>query len=211
MRFYGLGVVGLMLLGLITGCGGSADPVAEKPQGEVQPAGFDQLLPPMERKPRVETPQEFGDARTTVEGFLKALSRRNESQVAHLLTTKARNEAASHGFGVRALGSETARFEIAAAKPYAFENGVQGQEVSCTWHDHDEQGAPQSFSASWLLKQEEGNWRVCGMKSPLPGSATTIVFNFEDFASMEANQRLAEAEMQRQSDATAQAGNDMQR
>jgi len=206
------------LLGFVAvfcgGCGENLVATAEKPAsdtdkqaGKEDPNASHTALPAVPRKPRVDAPQEFGDPRATVEGFLTALSRRNETQVAHLLSQKARDEAASHGFGVRALGSDSARFKVGVAHAFAFETGGHGAEVACTWHDKDEQGAPQSFTATWILRQEEGQWRVAGMKAPLPGSSTTVVLNFEDFASMEANQRLAEAEINgRPAESTAAAG-----
>ena len=72
-----------------------------------------------------------------------------------------------------------------------------GARVACTWTDLDEEGQAKTDVAIWVLRCEEGKWRVAGVAAQVfPGEAP-LLLNFEDPEDMFRKQQWVREEIRR--------------
>lgn len=173
------------ILALCSGCGETPPaapapvvPVAKRPKPNYAPVGRDYATP-------VET----------VDAFLAALRSGDSPQVSHLLSAKAREEAARLGFAIRSPGSARAKYVVGEVVHVSDAQSGDGAHVHCTWTDFDEQGLEHSFEVAWIVRREESQWRIAGMSARLPGEVEPVVMNFEDLQALQQARQTAEARL----------------
>lgn len=133
-----------------------------------------------------------GPAAATYE-FLESLRTGNDEKATAMLSTVAREKAASLNRSVTPPASDTARFTVGSVD-YV---GDSGARVSCTWTDLDEEGHPRTDTAVWVLRRESEGWRVVGVAAKIFPDKDPVVLNFEDPEDMFRQQQWVRAEMQR--------------
>jgi len=125
--------------------------------------------------------------------FLEALRTGNDDKAVRMLSTVAREKAASLNRNVTPAASDTARFGVGKVE-YV---GEYGARVACTWTDLDEEGKPSTDTAVWVLRRESEGWRIAGVAAKVFPDHDPIVLNFEDPEDLLRQQQWVRAEMQR--------------
>ena len=123
--------------------------------------------------------------------FLEALRTGNDEKATAMISTVAREKAASLNRNVTPPASDTARFTIGKVE-YVGEDGAQ---VACTWTDLDENGQPRTDTAVWVLRRESEGWRIVGVAAKIFPDRDPVVLNFEDPEDMLRQQQWVREEM----------------
>lgn len=137
-----------------------------------------------------------GPAAATYE-FLEALRTGNDEKAGSMLSTLAREKAASMNRSVTPPASDTARFTIGKVD-YVSDDGAR---VACTWTDIDEDGQAKSDDAIWVLRREEDGWRVAGVAALIFPGEPPLMLNFEDPEDMFKKQQWVREEFRRRIEA----------
>jgi hypothetical protein len=125
--------------------------------------------------------------------FLEALRTGNDDKAVRMLSTVAREKAASLNRNVTPAASDTARFAVGKVEY----KGEYGARVACTWTDRDEEGKWSTDTAVWVLRREAEGWRIAGVAAQVFPDHDPIVLNFEDPEDLLKQQQWVRAEMQR--------------
>lgn len=133
--------------------------------------------------------------------FLEAVRTGDDAKAAQMLTPTARQKTAEMQIVVAPPGSPTAKFEVTEFEMVS----EDGAHVASTWSDVDEQGNRHSDQILWILRREPEGWRVAGMATKIFEDELPIILNFEDPQDMMRKQKLAEEEMARRTQNTANA------
>ncbi|MDX1943911.1 MAG: hypothetical protein SFU86_00780 [Pirellulaceae bacterium] len=180
MRGLSLVIMLFVAVGL-AGCGGGgSQPIAGgNGQPERQPVAV----------PASATPDQV------VSVFLGALRSGDKPTTAHLLTTKAREETAKHGWAVDPKGSPNTKYEIHAAE--ILPDNPNGSHVTSVWTETFDDGTI-TYQIVWVLRKETPGWRIAGMALELVPGQPPAFLNFEDPADMERKQQEAIAAAEKQ-------------
>ncbi len=108
-----------------------------------------------------------------VNKFLEALKSADDQMVAFLLTTKACDEIHRRDMVIQPPGKPGARYQIGEVE---YAPGKTGAYVNSSW---TEDGS-EPYEIVWIMRSEEGAWRVAGMAASLDPSQEPLVLNFED-------------------------------
>ncbi len=139
-----------------------------------------------------------------VGSFLNALQTGDDKAAAALLTTKAREETASHDMVVEPPGAPNATYAVGRVQHP--DGNPDAAYVSCVWSEKFENGEAESYEVVWVLRREGAGWRVAGMATQLADSEEPVFLDFEDLTAMENAVQKAEAPRSPQrADAQAQA------
>jgi ketosteroid isomerase-like protein len=174
-------VLALLMFGgsSMVGCGRSSGP-GEVQSSQAEKATVNQpqtASAPAPATPKAPTLQELtADPQKCVAAFLEAIRQGDDERILQLYTTKARAEASSLGEHFAPKGSDTARFEVGKVE-YLDANSAR---VSAIWTDLDENGQPQSDEAIWMVRKEEGGWRVAAMAVKVFEGDEYLFLDFED-------------------------------
>jgi hypothetical protein len=133
-----------------------------------------------------------------VHEFLEALRTGNDEKASKMLSTVARQKAASLNRNMTPPASDTARFAIGKVE-YINDDGAR---VSCTWTDLDEDGKPKTDEAIWVLRREEAVWRVAGVAAQIFPGEPPLLLNFEDPEDMFKKQQWVREEIRRRMEAS---------
>jgi hypothetical protein len=142
------------------------------------------------------------EAAKVVRKFLQAVKSGDETTSNDLLTPLAREKTSELDMAVAPMGSESASFTVGDVK-LPEEGGGQLAHVASTWTDIDDEGQTHTDEVLWVLRHEEGNWRIGGMATKVFEDQPLLLLNFEDPADMRRKQQLAEAELERRARAEA--------
>jgi len=103
----------------------------------------------------------------------------------------------------KSIRTRTTKFEVGKFEYVTPEK--DGAHVACVWIDRDEKGTEYKHDVIWVLRKEDGGWRIVGMITrPFPDK-DPVVFNYEDIPSLvqaknfiqtESERREAEAQRQ---------------
>ncbi|MCS7237479.1 MAG: hypothetical protein NZ899_04320 [Thermoguttaceae bacterium] len=179
--------VGLLLAGVLAGCGGGS--TGTTPEGKeasaasVQAPAKAESQPPAGRSASNESTTKkpslaelTADPRACVAAFLEAIRQGDDQQILQLYTAKARQEASSLGEHFAPRGSDTAKYQVGEVE-YLDANSAR---VKAVWTDLDEQGKPQSDEALWMVRKEPGGWRVAAMAVKVFEGDEYLFLDFED-------------------------------
>lgn len=160
-----------------TGCGSGNSETAGTPPSLENQATVKSSVP-VTTKSNVILPT---DPKEIVGVFLDAMRSGNAEQLAALFTTAARSEIARQGISIAPPGSEKATFVI---------DGVVERDgnvlVSSTWTEPSAGGVPaEEMEVVWVLRKENGNWRICEMAVDAGEDQELEVVNFEKLESPE--------------------------
>lgn len=125
--------------------------------------------------------------------FLEALRTGNDEKAVRMMSTVAREKAASLNRNVTPAASDTARFTVGKVD-YVGENGAR---VACTWTDLDDEGKLSTDTAVWVLRREDEGWRIAGVAAKVFPDHDPVVLNFEDPDDLLRQQQWVRAEMLR--------------
>jgi ketosteroid isomerase-like protein len=128
-----------------------------------------------------------------VAAFYEALRKGDDSAIAGLLTEKAKAETAKSGLGIQSQASQGLRYEIRETEFVT--EALDGAYVSSLWTEPGPDGQLVSTEVVWVLRKEQGGWRVSGMATPLADGQTPLLFNFEDPEDMQEKKAYAEAHL----------------
>jgi hypothetical protein len=131
----------------------------------------------------------------TVSAFLKAAQTGDKPLLAALLSTIARAETAKNGINFQLDSYQNSKFEVGK---YEFVTPEKdGAHVDCVWIDRDKEANEYKHDVIWVLRKEEGGWRIVGMITrPFPDK-DPVVFNYEDIPSLVQAKNFIEAESNR--------------
>ena len=172
----------LVLVGMgLVGCSGGSTPAAGQAaaQPEAQPVAV-----PVDAAPD-----------QVVSVFLSALRNGDKPTTANLLTTRAREETAKHGWAVDPKGSPNTKYQIHAAE--ILPENPNGSHVTSVWTETYDDGTI-TYQIVWVLRRETPGWRIAGMALELVPGQPPAFLNFEDPADMERKQLEAIAAAERQ-------------
>lgn len=122
---------------------------------------------------------------------MEAVRTGNDEKATQMLSSVAREKAASLNRNVTPPASDTARFTVGKVD-YV---GDDGARVACTWTDLDEEGQPKTDTAVWALRRESEGWRIAGVAAKVFPDHDPIVLNFEDPEGMFRTQQWIREEM----------------
>ncbi len=125
-------------------------------------------------KPTIE--ELTADPQSCVAAFLEAIRQGDDRQILQLYTAKAREEATALGEHFAPRGSDTAEFEVGEVQ---FLDAVSAR-VKAVWTDINENGRPQSDEAIWMVRKEQGGWRVAAMAVKVFDGDEYLFLDFED-------------------------------
>lgn len=177
--------IAAVLAVLVSGCGktDSNPSTASTGTEAAAPAGDNVAQSETKLEPPAAAAQEF----------LEALRTGNDEKASQMLTSLAREKTASLNRNVTPPASDTARFSVGKVD-YINNDGAR---VACTWTDLDEEGQAKTDVAIWVLRCEEGKWRVAGVAAQVfPGEAP-LLLNFEDPEDMFRKQQWVREEIRR--------------
>jgi hypothetical protein len=120
-----------------------------------------------------------------------------------MLTPLALKRTAEHELSVAPPGSPTAEFTVG---DIAYIEGG-GAHVASTWSDVDATGNRRSDTLVWMLRREEGGWRIAGLGTMVFPDQPPLFLNFEDPEDMLRKQQLTEDEITRRAAEAAAATN----
>jgi len=138
-----------------------------------------------------------------VSTFLKAAQAGNKPLLEALLSTVARTETAKNNITFQVDSYQNSKFDVGKYEYVTPEK--DGAHVACVWIDRDEKGNEYKHDVIWVLRKEEGGWRIVGMITRPFADKDPVVFNYEDIPSLvqaknfiqeESERREAEAERQ---------------
>lgn len=171
-RTLGLFVLGLLLVG---GPGCSKAPQTAETPAPASAAGH--VEPPPPGMPDKDAPPD-----KAVSTFLKALQTGDKPLLEALLSTVARTETTKNNINFQVASYQNSKFEVGKFEFVTPEK--DGAHVACVWIDRDEQGTEYKHDVIWVLRKEEGGWRIVGMITrPFPDK-DPVVFNYEDIPSL---------------------------
>jgi hypothetical protein len=128
--------------------------------------------------------------------FLEAVRTGNDEKASQMLSTVAREKAASLNRSVTPPASDTAKFTLGKVK-YINEDGAQ---VESNWTDADDDGQQRSDTAVWVLRREQQGWRVVGVAAEIFPNEPPLILNFEDPDDMIKQQQWVREEIRRRSE-----------
>ena len=131
--------------------------------------------------------------------FLHALRTGDDRKATEMLSTVAREKMAAQNRNVTPTASDTASFAIGAVD-YVNDDGAR---VVCHWTDLDEERQPKTDKAVWVLRREQGVWRIAGVAYQLFPGEEPLLLNFEDPEDMFRQQQWGREEIRRRTDADA--------
>ncbi len=144
----------------------------------------------------VAQPAESPD--TVVNQFLTAVQAGDDATAEKTLTAEALKATQEEGMVVSPPGSSTAQFKVG---PVEIVEG--GAHVLSTWTD-GESSERRTDEIIWVLKIDQGAWRIAGMITKVFPDLPPVVLDFEDPADMQQQQRLVQEEFVRRAEAEAQ-------
>ncbi len=177
--------IAALLAVLVSGCSKTSTETSATPAGNEAVAPADSEVAQSETK--LEAPA------AAAQEFLEALRTGNDEKASAMLTSVAREKTASLNRNVTPPASDTAKFSVGKVD-YINNDGAR---VACTWTDLDEEGQPKTDVAIWVLRCEEGKWRIAGVAAQVfPGEAP-LLLNFEDPEDMFRKQQWVREEIRR--------------
>jgi hypothetical protein len=133
-----------------------------------------------------------------VREFLEAVRLGDDTKAQSMLTALARKKTTEMNMVVAPPGSDTAKYEVGAMQ--MAEDGTA--RVASVWSDLDHEGKRRTDEITWILRQEDNQWRIVGMATRIMPEQGPVVLNFEKPQEMLAAQRQAEeAAARREADA----------
>jgi len=177
--------IAAVLAVLVSGCSKTNTETSATPAGNeaVAPASSEVA----ENETKLEPPA------AAAQEFLEALRTGNDDKASEMLTSVAREKTASLNRNVTPPASDTAKFSVGKVD-YINNDGAR---VACTWTDLDEEGQAKTDVAIWVLRCEQGKWRIAGVAAQVfPGEAP-LLLNFEDPEDMFRKQQWVREEIRR--------------
>ncbi len=168
--------LGVLFVGL-TGCGGSTP--APAPAAQAAVAGPDQ----------------------TVKQFLEAVRSGDDATAQSMLTKLAQQKTKEMDMVVAPPGSDTAQFEVGQVQ----QSSDGTARVQSTWSDLDHEGSRRTDQIEWILRPENGQWRIVGMATQIFPDQGPVVLNFENPQEILEKTRQAEQAVAQPSGQTRQA------
>jgi hypothetical protein len=164
--------VALLVSAGVTGCGQSESnaPTAAAPTSEA-----------------TATAQAAGPA-DAVHEFLEAVRLGDDAKAQGMLTELAQKKTTEMNMVVAPPGSDTAKFEVGAMQ--MAEDGTA--RVASVWSDLDHEGKRRTDQITWILRQENSQWRIVGMATQIMPDQGPVVLNFENPQELLEKQRQAE-------------------
>lgn len=177
------------VVGILAGCGGDAPPASDggdsasgdssEPSAAMQPA---------EQTESTVTVVENGVGTEPAQAaavFLDSLRSGNVQAINGILTELAQQEVAKSSWGMEPVGTPEGRFEIGRVG-YPYEDKSVAL-VECTWVEPPVPNeAPISMDIVCEVHKETAGWRISGIAVTVPGTADTLVLDFEDAAALDA-------------------------
>jgi hypothetical protein len=166
---------------IFAGCGDSTRPdqaaqsVAEAPETQADRPTNEQT------NERMGSEAEGGNTNSPSEAvaqFYEALRSGQDSEIAALLTDKARAETANSGLDIQSQGS--ARLEYELGEVQFVDEAMQGAHVRSLWIDFTPDGERVGTEVIWVLRQQADGWRIAGMATQVIEDELPLLFNFED-------------------------------
>jgi hypothetical protein len=193
---------------LLTGCGGGGSPpaaaIAENPATQAAPAPAAPAAAATPTPPRqpVAIPASAAPDQV-VSLFLDSLRKGDEATTAHLLTAKAREETAKHGYAVAPESAPNASYKVAQAQ--ILPENPNGAHVTSIWTETYQEQQPDgslvdqaiTYEIVWVLRNEApSGWRIAGMAVEIVPGQDPEFMNFEDPLDMERKRTAAIAAQQ---------------
>ena len=175
-----------LLLGGLVGCGGSG---ADAPTASVAGDAAAKTV-----TVAAKTPAE------AVQSFLEAVRLGNDDVAGKMLTKLAQQKTAEMEMVVSPPGSDTATFSLGKVELV----GGDGAQVDSTWTDLDQDGDKRTDHITWILRLENGEWRIAGMATKIFQDQDPVVLNFENPQEMIDKQQAAEEEAMRRANDQSQ-------
>ena len=177
-----------LLLGSLVGCSSGS--------GDAPTASMDGDAPSKAVEVVSKTPAE------AVQSFLEAVRLGNDDVAGLMLTKLAQQKTAEMEMVVAPPGSDTATFTLGKVEMI----GTDGAQVDSEWTDLDQEGNKRTDYITWILRQENEQWRIAGMATKIFQDQDPVVLNFENPQEMLDKQQAAEEEaMQRANDQSKEA------
>jgi hypothetical protein len=185
-------LAGLFVLGLILVAGSAC---SKGPAPTAEPAAQASAEPAHVEPPPPGMPDKADSPDKTVVAFLKAAQTGNKPLLTALLSTTARAETAKNNINFELDSYQNSKFTVGK---YEFVTPEKdGAHVACLWIDRDNDGTEYKHDVIWVLRKEEGGWRLVGMITrPFPDKGA-VIFNYEDIPSLERAKNFIETESQR--------------
>jgi hypothetical protein len=185
-------MIGVSLAALVlAGCGGSPQGSSPETQhGVSQSDNTPHTLRASVTAPPVLANSSPGDV---VAAFYEALRRGDNATIASLLTDKAKAETARSGLSIQSQASKGLQYEIRETE-FVTEQ-MDGAHVGSVWSEPGSDGQLTSTEVVWILRREQGCWRISGMATSLAEGELPLVFNFEDPEDMQQKRSYAEAHL----------------
>jgi len=131
-----------------------------------------------------------------VYAFLEAVRTGDDAKTAEMLTPLARQKTAEHNMVVAPPGSDTARFELEEAE--SLPGGCA--RVASRWIDVDQTGETRTDHMAWMLRKEEGGWRIAGVAASVFEGEPPLLLNFEDPEDMVRKRQMLAEEIRRRAE-----------
>lgn len=181
------------VLAVFSGCGDSGEnPPALAVGGS---SGAEPQAGPNSEAAPVSLAANTGNPQATVVQFYEALKAGDETQIAALLTDKAREETKKSGLDIRSPGSDSLTYEIGESE---FVTEAQdGAHVKTMWSQTDADGNPMQTEVIWVLRKQSNGWRVAGMATQVAEGQLPLLFNFEEPIDMLQKKDYVENELNR--------------
>jgi hypothetical protein len=125
--------------------------------------------------------------------FLEAIRTGNDEVATRMLSKLARQKTAALNRSVTPPASDTAKFTVGKVDYI----GSDGARVACSWTDLDAERQPKTDEAFWVVRREEGGWRVAGVAAQIFPGEEPLLLNFEDPEDMFKKQQWVREEMRR--------------
>jgi len=117
-----------------------------------------------------------------VSRFLAALRKGDRTTAASLLSRKAKAETAKHNLAIRPKRNSSATCEIGRV---VYQNAeTDHARVHSTWTEAAEDGSPEIYEITWVLRRRAKEWRVTGMETLIRGSDQPVLLDFENARDM---------------------------
>jgi hypothetical protein len=124
--------------------------------------------------------------------FLEAVRTGNDDTALRMLSKATRQKWVALNRAVTPPASDTAKFTV--GKVDYLEGGAR---VASTWTDLDADRQPTTTEAFWVVRQEDGGWRVAGVAGEAFPGGPYLILNFEDPQDMLRKLQWAREEMRR--------------
>jgi uncharacterized lipoprotein YmbA len=147
---------------------------------------------PTDGKDAASVQKESGP-QATVAQYLEAVRIGDAATVNQLLTSRARQKTTELNVAVAPPGSETAQYEVGQTR--FLSEAKDAAHVESRWTDLNDNGQPQTFDVTWIMREEPAGWRVAGMMGQFIEDRPLMVFNFEDPTDVLRKQGYAQQEM----------------